>query len=64
MNLDLLFAEVPIVTWDSCKESYDIYLDEAMICAGTTEKDACQVIVLVFFTILFIYYSREILVDL
>lgn len=65
MNSQLLFAEVPIVSWDSCKADYGIYLDSKMLCAGSTEKDACQVFVsILIINIISTVYFREIQGDL
>ncbi|XP_044258526.1 trypsin alpha-3-like isoform X2 [Tribolium madens] len=42
MNSKLLYADVPIVEWNSCKTILKLELGENEICAGGNTKDSCQ----------------------
>jgi trypsin len=45
MNSKLLYAEVPIVDWETCNKAYSAFtypIGDKAICAGTTGKDFCQ----------------------
>lgn len=53
MSDKLLYAEVPIFTWNKCSDLYEKFqtnLTENQICAGGNTKDSCQVFLHSFFS--------------